>query len=300
MIFMINIMSGSNALAAAKRRRVDGSSKPVAPVARPNNSQQRPQPQPQSQNRAQPNVRTQPNQPSLRTQPPNNNRPIDPRQVNRPIDPRQVNRPNAVVDRNQFSAQANNVEQTNNVFIIPQPPQGVNPLELLSVHHMYINKMANHVPPALDALGENFNEMSANCDNLNDRLELLELSVETNNNSNNNSTINDTLNDNVNKLAEQHSLITSLSNSIEELQSNLIGLTSLINQKENDINKLKQDFFKNNESFISEIETLKQTISDLQNHSVPMETDEVDVVADEDEVQNEEGEGEGEEGEGEE
>ncbi|MEX0598462.1 MAG: hypothetical protein WD512_18415 [Candidatus Paceibacterota bacterium] len=50
-MLIINIMSGSNALAAAKRRRVDGSSKPSAPVARPNNSQPRPQSQPQYQNR---------------------------------------------------------------------------------------------------------------------------------------------------------------------------------------------------------------------------------------------------------
>ena len=30
-------MSGSNALAAAKRRRVEGASKPSTPLARPNN-----------------------------------------------------------------------------------------------------------------------------------------------------------------------------------------------------------------------------------------------------------------------
>ena len=157
-------MSGSNALAAAKRRRVEGASKPSTPLARPNNSQQRPQTQPRASASA--------TLPAGKLQNPTNS------------NQRPTQNANVVLQKNQFSSDRMNQngqslgipndENSNNIFLIPNPPPGINPLELLKVHHIFINRLAGHLPPALETLGENFNTMSANCDNLNDRLETLE------------------------------------------------------------------------------------------------------------------------------
>ena len=98
-------MSGSNALAAAKRRRVEGASKPSAPLARPNNSQQRPQTQPRASASA--------TLPAGKLQKPTNS------------NQRPTQNANVVLQKNQFSSSGMNQnnrmssdENSNNIFTI--------------------------------------------------------------------------------------------------------------------------------------------------------------------------------------
>lgn len=265
-MFIIDIMSGSNALAAAKRRRVDGVSKPSPPVARPNNSQQRPQTQPQYQNSA--------SAISSRNQ-----------VVNAQY---KDNNTNGSTQRNKITFQPNvdnadfNMQDRNNMFVIPQPPQGVNPLELLTVHHVYINKMATHLPNALDVLGENFNTMSANCDNLNERLETIErhvnLSSENGTIASLSNPVSQSLNvDTIKKIEEQNNTISSLTKTIEELKSSLFNLQSHTIENDNAFKKLKENVFDQNNKFMLEIEGLKDTILQMQE-STYIQQDVSDVV----------------------
>ena len=107
-------MSGSNALAAAKRRRVEGASKPSTPLARPNNSQQRPQTQPRASASA--------TLPAGKLQNPTNS------------NQRPTQNANVVLQKNQFTSDRMNQngqslgmpndENSNNIFTIPPPPPG--------------------------------------------------------------------------------------------------------------------------------------------------------------------------------
>jgi len=245
-------MSGSNALAAAKRRRVDGASKPMPPpAARPNNSQQRPQTQPQYQNRSSTTLASSGNQ-VVNSHYKDNSRTTD----------SQLNQ-----NTYQNNIDHTNSEEKNNIFVIPPPPQGVKPLELLTVHHIYINRMATHFPNALDTLGENFNTMSANCDNLNDRLEIIERRANLfNANATSVPTTDVTqLNeDAMKKMQEQNVLISSLNKTVDELKSTLFHLQSHAIENDNAFKKLKDNVFDQNNKLILEIEELKDTIQQLQ------------------------------------
>jgi hypothetical protein len=253
-------MSGSNALAAAKRRRVEGASKPSAPVARPNNSQQRPQSQPKASASA--------TLPTGKVQNPTNSNQI----------PRQ--NANVVLQKNQFGSDRMNQngqnlgmpndENSNNIFTIPPPPPGVNPIELLKVHHIFINKLASHLPPALETLGENFNTMSANCDNLNDRLEILEKNggasnkLTSNKLTSNNVSYNQDVEDQK-KIELLNITITSLSKTFDDLNNNFSKLQTYVMVNELEHNKFKTEMSSKNYEFSKEIDKLKQNIVELEN-----------------------------------
>lgn len=243
-------MSGSNALAAAKRRRVEGASKPSAPIARPNNSQQRPQTQPKPSNSA--------TLPTGKLQNPTNSNQI----------PRQ--NANVVLQKNQFSSDRMNQngqsigmpndEKSNNIFTIPPPPPGVNPLELLKVHHIFINKLASHLPPALETLGENFNTMSTNCDNLNDRLEFLEKNGGTSNLRETNDF------ESQKKIEVLNTTITTLLKTFDELKNNFVKLKTFSIEKELENNKFKNDISSKNSELFKETENLRKQIIELQEN----------------------------------
>ena len=253
-------MSGSNALAAAKRRRVEGASKPSAPLARPNNSQQRPQTQPRASASA--------TLPAGKLQNPTNS------------NQRPTQNANVVLQKNQFSSDRMNQngqnlgmpndENSNNIFTIPPPPPGVNPIELLKVHHIFINKLASHLPPALETLGENFNTMSINCDNLNDRLEILEknggesIKLTSNKLTSNNVSYNQDVEDQK-KIELLNITITSLSKTFDDLNNNFSKLQTYVMVNELEHNKFKTEMSSKNYEFSKEIDKLKQNIVELEN-----------------------------------
>ena len=242
-------MSGSNALAAAKRRRVEGASKPSTPLARPNNSQQRPQ----TQSRASASATL----PAGKIQTPTNS------------NQRPTQNANVVLQKNQFTSDRmnqngqslgmSNDENSNNIFLIPNPPPGINPLELLKVHHIFINRLAGHLPPALETLGENFNTMSANCDNLNDRLETLEKNGGV---SNGGGTSLD--NESQKKIELLNNTVTSLSKSLEELKNSFLKLQAYAMEKELENNKFKNEMSSKHSHFSKDIDGLRQPITQLQ------------------------------------
>jgi hypothetical protein len=244
-------MSGSNALAAAKRRRVEGASKPSAPVARPNNSQQRPQSQPKASVSA--------TLPTGKLQNPTNS------------NQRPTQNSNVVLQKNQFISSGMNQnnrmssdEKSNNIFTIPPPPPGVNPLELLGVHHIFINKLASHLPPALENLGENFNTMSANCDNLNDRLEILEKNGASNGGASNGGASNDF--ESQKKIEELNSTITNLVKIFYEFKNTFVKMQSYTMEKELEHNKFKNDISSKNSELFKETENLRKQIIELQEN----------------------------------
>ncbi|MEX0598461.1 MAG: hypothetical protein WD512_18410 [Candidatus Paceibacterota bacterium] len=142
-------------------------------------------------------------------------------------------------------------------------------MELLTVHHMYINRMANHVPIALDTLGENFNTMSANCDNLNDRLETLEKSEELSTGHGARETVSAGLlkinnDDAMKKIEEQNTLILSLVKTVNELKSSLFNLQSRAIESDADLKKMKENSLQQNNNFSLEIEELKHALLEMQ------------------------------------
>ena len=247
-------MSGSNALAAAKRRRVEGASKPSAPLARPNNSQQRPQTQPRASASA--------TLPAGKLQNPTNS------------NQRPTQNANVVLQKNQFTSDRmnqngqrlgmSNDENSNNIFLIPNPPPGINPLELLKVHHIFINRLAGHLPPALETLGENFNTMSANCDNLNDRLEVLEKNGGVSNGGVSNGGGTSLDNESQKKYELLNNTVTSLSKSLEELKNSFLKLQAYAMEKELENNKFKNEMSSKHSHFSKDIDGLRQPITQLQ------------------------------------
>ena len=247
-------MSGSNALAAAKRRRVEGASKPSAPLARPNNSQQRPQTQPRASASA--------TLPAGKLQNPTNS------------NQRPTQNANVVLQKNQFTSDRmnqngkslgmSNDENSNNIFLIPNPPQGINPLELLKVHHIFINRLAGHLPPALETLGENFNTMSANCDNLNDRLEVLEKNGGVSNGGVSSGGGTSLDNESQKKIELLNNTVTSLSKSLEELKNSFLKLQAYAMEKELENNKFKNEMSSKHSHFSKDIDGLRQPITQLQ------------------------------------
>lgn len=276
-------MSGSNALAAAKRRRVDALSKPATPVARPNNSQQRPK------------ATTSAPLPSTRIQQQQQQQP----QV------QQQQRGNVVVQRNQPPPAPQNTrampppppgpsspfpspdsETAQNIFVIPQPPEGVkiNPLQLLTVHHMHINRIANHIPPALETLGENFNMMSANCDNLHDRLEALEKNAGVS--SGGVPVVSGPDPETLKKVEQLSTAITSLSRVVDDLKNSLSRLQTFTNNKDAENTKFKNDILSKHATLSSELDDLRSPIVELQGAVAELKSS---LIVD-DEEQAEEGE----------
>ena len=247
-------MSGSNALAAAKRRIVEGASKPSAPLVRPNNSQQRPQ----TQSRASASATL----PAGKIQAPTNS------------NQRPTQNANVVLQKNQFTSDRmnqngqslgmSNDENSNNIFLIPNPPPGINPLELLKVHHIFINRLAGHLPPALETLGENFNTMSANCDNLNDRLETLEKNGGVSNGGVSNGGGTSLDNESQKKIELLNNTVTSLSKSLEELKNSFLKLQAYAMEKELENNKFKNEMSSKHSHFSKDIDGLRQPITQLQ------------------------------------
>ena len=247
-------MSGSNALAAAKRRRVEGASKPSTPLARPNNSKQHPQTQPRASASA--------TLPAGKLQNPTNS------------NFRTSQNANVVLQKNQFSSDRMNQngqslgmpndENSNNIFFIPNPPPGINPLELLKVHHIFINRLAGHLPPALETLGENFNTMSANCDNLNDRLETLEKNGGVSNGGVSNGGGTSLDNESQKKIELLNNTVTSLSKSLEELKNSFLKLQAYAMEKELENNKFKNEMSSKHSHFSKDIDGLRQPITQLQ------------------------------------
>lgn len=66
-------------------------------------------------------------------------------------------------------------ENIQDVFpLLPPPPNGLSISQILSTHHLYVNKMAGDFSTAINELGNTLNMLSSNCDNLNERLDNVE------------------------------------------------------------------------------------------------------------------------------
>jgi hypothetical protein len=70
----------------------------------------------------------------------------------------------------EFDSEYTSTSSNSGFPLLPPPPVGVSLNQILSTHHLYINKMANDFSVAIDELGNTFNMLSSNCDNLNERL----------------------------------------------------------------------------------------------------------------------------------
>jgi hypothetical protein len=138
-------MSGNSALAAAKRRRVG--------VTTPESRQAPPPPPPppvQTRQSAQPSRQTANRPPARAVAPP----------------------PQPMEEEDNTDSEFTSVFAS--IPQIPMPPANVNPIQVLAVHHQFINRITAEFPNALDTLGNHFNALSSNCDILNDRLVALE------------------------------------------------------------------------------------------------------------------------------
>lgn len=263
-------MSGSNALAAAKRRRVGGiePNKPTPrgavagqiqrgniiqtnqrTVGRPPLQQGR-QPVPQYQNqqgRAIPN-------PVQHQAPIRGNQPV---QHMQPIQNVKMSINNNFTDTDIDNDDAKSrdyseLPESSRFFMIPPlTDKPISHLQLLTVIYQYFNKLAYHLPNAVDTLGTNFNLLSSNCDNLNDRLEALEtLPAETRDGSSN-----DTNNNQFQTIKEEFVNIRSEINAMKE-------------QFKREINELKESFSSVTGSLRGEIDGIRQIVNDNLNQYV--------------------------------
>lgn len=72
---------------------------------------------------------------------------------------------------------------TSDFPLLPPPPPGLSINQILSTHHLYVNKIAGDFSVAINELGNTFNMLSANCDNLNERLTAFESEGSSDNNN---------------------------------------------------------------------------------------------------------------------
>jgi hypothetical protein len=233
-------MSGSNALAAAKRRRVNAiePNKTIsrgAPVQNqrinPQSAQRvvgrpsthpMPQPPPQQQGRMPP-------------PPPGSKQGIPTKMQNVKIDVNNfTNR-----DSDSRIEDYSQLPESSRFFMIPPlTDKPISHLQLLAVIHRYFNKLAYHLPNAVDTLGTNFNLLSSNCDNLNDRLEALEGEDKTN----------------PSRSGDQ------LTESLEEISNLKKGLLDIKNELQKNINELRDEFRENVTRIEYEINSIKESL----------------------------------------
>jgi len=151
-------------------------------------------------------------------------------------------------------------ENTSQSFpLLPSPPPGLTITQILSTHHMYVNKMASDFSVAIDELGNTFNDLSSNCDNLNERLSSVEGSLQSsltkvlsNNTSNANSVSSDDY--------------VSLKSTVQEVTDKLNSFTRDLNE----LKELKLIILKNQGLLMDNtlnITTVKKELSQLESLS---------------------------------
>ena len=235
-------MSGSNALAAAKRRRTGGQD-PNKPIPRGGV-----QTQPQRGNVLQGNQRIVgrppmqapssaptklPQYQNNQVRPPSRQSTFTPPPQNVKMD---LN--NKITDSiDEKTREFSELPESSRFFMIPPlTDKPINHLQLLVIVHRYFNKLAYHLPNAVDMLGTNFNLISSNCDNLNDRLEALENSLP--------------------EITQGKSSTDQESerDSSQETKNEFVNIR-------NEISIMKSEFNKTNDQFRSEIENVRQEVS---------------------------------------
>jgi len=70
-----------------------------------------------------------------------------------------------------------------------QPGAQVNPLQLVMINHQRLNNLQSELPKTIDALGENFNALSSNCDYLHEQVTSLQNDFKLLKSSNSNSAL---------------------------------------------------------------------------------------------------------------
>ena len=145
------------------------------------------------------------------------------------------------------------------------------------------------MPPALETLGENFNTMSANCDNLNDRLEILEKNGgasnggESNGGESNGGESKDF--ESQKKIEELNSTITNLVKIFYEFKNNFVKTQSYTMEKELEHNKFKNDISLKNYELFKETENLRKQIIELQENLSELKTSKNEKVQERENVQ---------------
>lgn len=230
-------MSGSNALAAAKRRRVNAI-EPNKTISRGTPVQnQRINPQLVQRVVGRPPAQQIPHHPQQGRMPPP--------AVSKQGIPTKMQ--NVKIDVNNFTDRDNEsriedysqLPESSRFFMIPPlTDKPISHLQLLAVIHRYFNKLAYHLPNAVDTLGTNFNLLSANCDNLNERLEALEGEDKTNPAISGN----------------------QLTETLEEISNLKKGLVDIKNELQKNINELRDEFRENITRIESEINSVKETL----------------------------------------
>ena len=242
-------MSGSNALAAAKRRRVGGI-EPNKPTPRGAVAGQI-----QRGNVVQVNGRLVARPPTQQSVPQNKNQPVKgPAKQIAPVQNVKLTVNNKFTDNDNDdkSQDYSQLPESSRFFMIPPLSSSpINPLQLLAVVHRYFNKLAYHLPNAVDTLGTNFNLLSSNCDNLNERLEHME-SLNSQSDSGDNNNVNQVGNNQVQALREEYS---------QELKTEFLKVR-------NEISKMKEDFKREISSLrddsVSSINSLRNELLELR------------------------------------
>jgi chaperonin cofactor prefoldin len=131
-----------------------------------------------------------------------------------------------------------NVQNNSNVPSGSVPPGPLNPLQLVAFNHQRLNKLSDELPKSIDALGENFNALSSNCDYLHEQFTLLENKVKMalmNQSSN-------TSNVSVNSGGVDASKFEQLTKDVDEVHKVITRMQSFAMELSNSVSKTKEQF----------------------------------------------------------
>ena len=161
-----------------------------------------------------------------------------------------------------------------------QPGPPVNPLQLVMMNHQRLNSLQAELPKAIDTLGDNFNNLSSNCDYLHDQFSILEKEVaslklnNSNTSSNTSSNASSTLDlEKVNKLeldlAETHKVVAktqsfSMDSSLQfmKMKDDYTSFSSSVNKRLDELEKMYSNMQKQLEEFDSYRDNIYKTMDD--------------------------------------
>lgn len=121
----------------------------------------------------------------------------------------------------------------NNTQIPSVPPGAVNPFQLVAFNHQRLNKLSEDLPKSIDALGENFNALSSNCDYLHEQFTLLENKVKM-------ALMNQTSGNSVSSGGVDTSKFEQLTRDVDEVHKVITRMQSFAMELSNSVSKTKE------------------------------------------------------------
>jgi hypothetical protein len=176
-------------------------------------------------------------------------------------------------DKDMFESEYTSTSSNTGFPLLPPPPPGLSLNQILSTHHLYVNKMANDFSVAIDELGNTFNMLSSNCDNLNERLSSLEEGGTSSPKSDVSSNISlNVLDDNnfvslsndVNTLKERLNVFDTEFKELKELKVLLLKNQGLILDNTLNITNIKNDYSKKFDDLSLVVNNLTEELNKLK------------------------------------